>query len=127
MSQKAPCYQCAERYMGCHAACQRYKEWRWWLDGKNKEYRRERCTAGYQQDKMEWIRKKLRRMKQKMKKKTRLKISAACVALGWITLAGLACSAETLIDTLPGWGLALGLAATAFGLMELGQVLRRRA
>ena len=27
-----PCYKCEERKVGCHATCERYKEWREWLN-----------------------------------------------------------------------------------------------
>lgn len=29
---KCKCFQCEERYPGCHSKCDEYKQWRKWLD-----------------------------------------------------------------------------------------------
>lgn len=28
MKNDNPCYQCPDRYVGCHAKCEKYNEWR---------------------------------------------------------------------------------------------------
>ena len=36
---KVPCYGCQKRHPGCHGNCTDYKNYRQWLDEKNKRIR----------------------------------------------------------------------------------------
>ena len=37
-----PCYNCAERRVGCHAGCERYQAWRQGYDAEQEVKRREK-------------------------------------------------------------------------------------
>ena len=42
MNDKIPCKDCPDRYSGCHAKCERYREFRRELDERNKRIREQK-------------------------------------------------------------------------------------
>ena len=34
---KTPCYGCTERRVGCHSSCEKYAQYRAWVDKKHEE------------------------------------------------------------------------------------------
>lgn len=44
-----PCHKhCPDRAVGCHISCERYKEYRNYLDEKNEQIRKENILIGYE-------------------------------------------------------------------------------
>ena len=48
-----PCKGCEERYLGCHDACKRFREFRDWARAKNKRARDAQRCADFYKD-MPW-------------------------------------------------------------------------
>ena len=65
-AKRNPCKRdCQGRSATCHGECEKYKEWREWLDGVNKEIQMENEKYQITDSHKQWMRKKMRMDKRR--------------------------------------------------------------
>lgn len=65
-AKRNPCKRnCRERSATCHGECEKYKEWREWLDGVNKEIQMENERYQITDAHKKWMHKKMRMDKRR--------------------------------------------------------------